>query len=96
MSTGQKSSAAGWQVNTVRFMAKSGDINGRAFQANVFMANPAGGRAILVASQWFSAPLNGWQDFQFFNPMTKKIEPKEMYWEKHDNMVFAAGAYKPE
>jgi len=35
----------------------------------------------------------GWQDFQFFNPMTKKIEPKEMYWEKHDNLVFACGAY---
>ena len=31
---------------------------------------------------------------KFFNPMTKKIEPKEMYWEKHDNLVFACGAYK--
>ena len=38
----------------------------------------------------------GWQDFSFFNPMTKKVEPKEMYWEKHDNMVFAAGAYKAQ
>jgi cytochrome c len=37
---------------------------------------------------------SGWQDFSFFNPMTKKIEPKEMYWEKHDNLVFACGAYK--
>jgi signal transduction histidine kinase len=39
---------------------------------------------------------SGWQDFQFFNPVTKKVEPKRMYWEKHDNLVFAAGAYKPE
>jgi cytochrome c len=39
---------------------------------------------------------NGWQDFQFFNPMSKKVEPKRMYWEKYDNLVFAAGAYKPE
>jgi signal transduction histidine kinase len=39
---------------------------------------------------------NGWQDFQFFNPSSKKVEPKRMYWEKRDNMVFAAGAYKPE
>ena len=39
---------------------------------------------------------SGWQDFKFFNPVTKKIEPKKMYWEKHDNLVFAAGAYKPE
>lgn len=36
----------------------------------------------------------GWQDFKFFNPVTKQIEPKRMYWEKHDNLVFAAGAYK--
>ena len=39
---------------------------------------------------------HGWQDFSFFNPMTKKIEPKEMYWEKYDNLVFACGAYKPQ
>lgn len=39
---------------------------------------------------------SGWQDIKFFNPVTKKIEPKRIYWEKHDNLVFAAGAYKPE
>jgi cytochrome c len=39
---------------------------------------------------------NGWQDFKFFNPVSKKIEPKRMYWEKHDGLVFACGAYKPE
>jgi cytochrome c len=39
---------------------------------------------------------SGWQDFSFFNPVTKKVEPKRMYWEKHDNLVFAAGAYKPQ
>jgi signal transduction histidine kinase len=39
---------------------------------------------------------SGWQDFQFFNPVSKKVEPKRMYWEKHDELVFAAGAYKPE
>jgi cytochrome c len=39
---------------------------------------------------------SGWQDFKFYNPVSKKIEPKRMYWEKHDNLVFACGAYKPE
>jgi cytochrome c len=39
---------------------------------------------------------SGWQDFQFFNPVSKKVEPKRMYWEKNDNLVFAAGAYKPD
>ena len=37
---------------------------------------------------------SGWQDFKFFNPVTKKIEPKRMYWERHDDLVFACGAYK--
>ena len=37
---------------------------------------------------------SGWQDFKFYNPVTKKIEPKRMYWEKHDGLVFACGAYK--
>jgi len=39
---------------------------------------------------------SGWQDFKFFNPVNKKIEPKRMYWEKHDNLVFACGAYKAQ
>jgi len=36
---------------------------------------------------------HGWQDFKFFNPVSKKIEPKKMYWERYDNLVFACGAY---
>ena len=39
---------------------------------------------------------SGWHDFTFFNPVSKKIEPKTMYWEKYDNRVFAAGAYKAQ
>ena len=37
---------------------------------------------------------SGWQDFKFFNPVTKKVEPKRQYWELHDGLVFATGAYK--
>lgn len=37
---------------------------------------------------------SGWQDYKFFNPVTKKIEPKRVYWEKRDDIIFAAGAYK--
>jgi signal transduction histidine kinase len=35
----------------------------------------------------------GWQDYRFFNPVTSRIEPKHLYWERHDNLVFACGAY---
>lgn len=37
---------------------------------------------------------SGWQNYKFFNPVTKKVEPKEMYWERHDKLVFGCGAYK--
>jgi signal transduction histidine kinase len=39
---------------------------------------------------------SGWQEFRFFNPVTKKIEPKRQYWERHDDLVFATGAYKKD
>ena len=39
---------------------------------------------------------SGWQDFKFYNPVSKKIEPKRMYWEKYDNLVFACGAYSAQ
>lgn len=38
---------------------------------------------------------SGWQEFKFFNPVSKKIEDKRQYWERFDNLVFATGAYKP-
>ena len=38
---------------------------------------------------------SGWQNYKFFNPVSKSVEPKEMYWEKHDKLVFGCGIYKP-
>jgi hypothetical protein len=38
----------------------------------------------------------GWQDIKFFNPVSRKIEPKRVYFEKHDNLVFACGACLPD
>jgi signal transduction histidine kinase len=35
-----------------------------------------------------------WQDYKFTNPVTKKIEPKEMYCEKLDDAVVCGGVYK--
>lgn len=37
---------------------------------------------------------SGWQEYKFFNPATKRVEPKRVYWEKHDKLIFATGAYK--
>jgi cytochrome c len=35
-----------------------------------------------------------WQDYKFTNPVTKKIEPKEMYCEKLEDSVVCGGVYK--
>jgi cytochrome c len=41
------------------------------------------------------AEKNGWQQYKFYNPATKKVEPKDMFFERYEDVVFAAGAYKP-
>ena len=39
---------------------------------------------------------SGYIDYKFFNPVTKKVEPKRAYWQRHGDLVFTAGAYKPQ
>ena len=36
-----------------------------------------------------------WQDFKFVNPVTKKMEPKQMYCERASEMIVCGGIYKP-
>ena len=36
---------------------------------------------------------SGLQDTQIFNPVTKKVEPKRVYWERHGDFIFVSGAY---
>ena len=38
---------------------------------------------------------NFWQDFKFVNPVTKKMEPKQMYCEKTNELIVCGGIYKP-
>ncbi len=35
-----------------------------------------------------------WQEYKFMNPVTKQIEPKLMYLEKHGELIFGCGVYK--
>jgi len=35
-----------------------------------------------------------WQDYKFVNPMTKKVEPKQMYCLRLDETAVCAGVYK--
>lgn len=36
----------------------------------------------------------GWHDYKYTNPVTKSIEPKSTYFEKHEDLVIAGGIYK--
>lgn len=35
-----------------------------------------------------------WQDYKFVDPLTKKVEPKQMYCERLDETVVCGGVYK--
>ena len=35
-----------------------------------------------------------WQDYKFVNPVSKKVEPKQMYCQRLDNTAVCAGIYK--
>jgi cytochrome c len=35
-----------------------------------------------------------WQEYKFMNPLTKKVEPKEMYIERSCDLIVGAGVYK--
>jgi cytochrome c len=38
---------------------------------------------------------SGWVEYKWFNPATKRDEPKTVYFEKFDNMIFCSGVYVP-
>ena len=61
------------------FMVKK-DADGKLFAADmVKMAKEKG---------------SGWVDYKWENPTTKKVEAKIVYFEKVDDLIIAAGAYK--
>ncbi len=35
-----------------------------------------------------------WQDYKFTNPLSKSIEHKSTYFEKHEDLIVAGGIYK--
>lgn len=35
-----------------------------------------------------------WQDYKFTDPLTKTVQPKQMYCEKVDNVLVCGGVYK--
>ncbi len=36
----------------------------------------------------------GWQDYKFMNPVSRQIEPKQMYLHRYEDMIVGCGIYK--
>ena len=36
----------------------------------------------------------GWQDYKFMNPVSKQIEPKQMYLQRFEDIIVGCGIYK--
>ena len=70
-------------------------INPKSVNKNVLDLRDADG-TYLIKERLDAAKgaTSGWQDYKFFNPVTKKIEAKRAYWERVDDLVFSSGAYK--
>jgi cytochrome c len=41
-----------------------------------------------------SPTAKGWQDYKFMNPVSKQIEPKQMYLQRHEDLIVGCGIYK--
>jgi len=37
---------------------------------------------------------SGWQDYKFTDPITKQIDHKRAYVERHEDLIFGSGIYK--
>lgn len=71
-------------------------INGKTLGKNMIdLRDPDGKYLIRERVERAAKEGHGWQEYKFYNPASHKVEPKHMYFEKVDDLVFAAGAYKP-
>ena len=41
-----------------------------------------------------SPEAKGWQDYKFMNPVSRQIEPKSMYLQRHEDYMVGCGIYK--
>jgi cytochrome c len=58
------------------------------------LKDPDGKAFIKERVEWAKTKDKFWQDYKFTNPLSKKIEPKSMYIEKHGDILVGCGIYK--
>ena len=57
-------------------------------------ADPNGKQFIKEIVETAKGKPNGWITYQRKNPMNGKIEKKQAYWERKDDLIFKAGTYE--
>jgi signal transduction histidine kinase len=71
-------------------------INPRIVGKNMIeFRDPDGKYIVRERVEAASRGISGWQDYKYYNPVSRQVEPKRMYWERFDHLIFAAGAYNP-
>jgi cytochrome c len=55
--------------------------------------DPDGKQYVKERIEIIKAKGKGWQDYKFSNPTTKKIEPKQAYIERFEDVIVGSGAY---
>ena len=58
------------------------------------MKDPDGKEFIKERVELMKKQASAWQDYKFMDPLNKKIEPKEMYIERVDDIIVGCGVYK--
>ena len=58
------------------------------------MKDPDGKEFIKERVELMKKQGSAWQDYKFMDPLNKKIEPKEMYIERMDDIIVGCGVYK--
>lgn len=57
--------------------------------------DPDGKEFVLERTERAKKEGKGWQEYKFKNPTTGKVEVKVAYFERVDDVIVTAGAYKP-
>jgi hypothetical protein len=57
-------------------------------------ADPSGKQFIKEIVETAKNKPNGWITYRRKNPMNGKIEKKQAYWERKDDLIFKAGTYE--
>ena len=71
-------------------------VNEKQIGKNLYdLRDPDGKYIIRERVEALKTKDSGWQEYKYANPGNNKVEAKRMYFEKHDGLMFAAGAYKP-